>query len=268
MVWVVLIIAILIGVMMASSSDNKKQRALSGQVDESANLKKLQSISMEDSNNQPIFDKLIEIYKSGEPLHENSIITKEEKKKLYEAIKNLPDGHDYDFLSALQTGLLISRDPRENEPTGIILKPNEKCYFKTKNCILNTIQKIYKTVNYGGIRTNMGAFRAGSFMINSKDVEGYSAFGAGSCYVTNQRIVFTTDDNKNKVIPIKSVLSYATFEENAVLINIANATPVVFNFPCNGMFGISSKPGFEGLAFFYDDKMSFLYALDKVLNEE
>lgn len=266
MVWIIVIVVLLVVIMMASSTSDKNAKALSGQAQEDANWKRLESIKMSDPNNQPIYDKLVEIYQSCEPLYENSILSKEKTIELCKQISGVTNERDADYLSAMQFELLRSREITVSTGTvDIQLKPCEKCYFRTKNSILNTVQKLCKTVTYSGLRYNFGAYRLGTLTLNSKDIEGYQPFGGGSCYITNQRVVFTSNNNKNKVIPLSSIISYAPYEENAVLLNIANSSPVIINFPCTGMFNITKQ---EGLVLFTDDKMHFLYALDSVLEEK
>lgn len=263
MIWTILVVLIFVTFFMSLSSNSKNSIALSGQCGEDRNWKKWQSIKMQEVQNQPIYDKFIKIYQSCEPLYENSVFTRDEVKDLVGQMLNISNEDDKDYILAISHELSQSRTPNDYAPsTGIQLRPNEKCFFKTKNCILNTIQKLYKNVSYSGLRYNVGAYRMGNLTLNSKDVEGFRPFGGGCCYVTNQRVIINAFDNKNRVIPLREILSFATYEENAVLLNIENSRPVIINFPCNGMFNITQR---GGAIIFNDDKMHFLYALDEVL---
>jgi len=266
MAWILVGVILIVGIMMAASNNSKNEKALHGQASENANWKKHTSVRMEDPQNTDVYNKLIEIYKSGEPLFGNSVASEDEVKSIFAKIKAISNEHDYDFISAIQMTLMIGRNPSDTASSeGIQLRSGEKCYFKTKNSILNTVQKVLKNINYAGLRYNVGAFRMGNISLAANDIEGFRPFAAGNCYVTNQRIVFTSDANKNKVINVRDILSFVPYEENAVLINIENATPVIVNFPCNGMFNITSR---ESIVLFNDDTIAFMYALATVLGHK
>lgn len=264
MEWILIALVIFIVMIFTSSSDSKAEKCLGGQEEEDENWIKLESVTLESEESAPYMKLLTDIYRSGETLYDNSVASNEEIRRVTSEISTLSNEHDIDYLTAINFELL-RRDPSPTAPsTGIELNPREKCYFKTKNSILNVIKKITRTVTYTGFRYNVGAFRSGSMTLNSNDIQGYSVFGGGCCYVTNQRIIFKTDDNKNKVISLGSILSYALYGDTAVLLCIANSTPVIINFPCTGMFNISSSCG---AVLFMDDKIQFLYALDEVLEK-
>ena len=228
-------------------------------------MEKIESVEMEDPINTEIFSELVEIYKSGEPLYDNTLYSNEHMTELSEKIKNIDNEHDADYIGAIQLELLQSRERNHSaSSTGIQLNPKEKCCFKTKNSILNTAQKLSRTINYSGFRYNVGGYRTGTMTLHSNDIEGFRSVDGGCFYITNQRLIFNGYNNHNKVVALGKILSFAPYEDTAVLINIANSSPIIINFSCTGMFNISSQ---GGLIFFMDDRLHCLYALDEVLEE-
>lgn len=245
------------------SKQNQREN-LSGQSPEDEHWKSLESIVMSDASNTPLFNKLIALFKSGEGFYSNEIFSKEEINALSDNLERLENMHDKSILSAIYQDILLSRDSLfySAGSSGLQLQPGEECLFKTKNSILNTVQSVYKKLNYYGFRANMGMYRSGTIYYKPEDVEGFRAFGSGTTYITNKRVVFITNSNQNKSYNLKSILSFAPYEGNSVLLNLANEKPVVINFNLNGMLYFSDPNNVE---IFNDDKMNFLYALDKAL---
>ena len=82
----------------------------------------------------------------------------------------------------------------------------------------------------------------------------------GKIFVTNQRIAIV-GDNKNKVIPLGKIISYAPYEKNGIIINVENSNAIILDMLTNGTFTMLNT----GERVFCDAKIRFLYALDEAL---
>ena len=175
-------------------------------------------------------------------------------------IDNVKEPTDFDYVEALYTELM-NRIVFVGGNAGLQLHPKEECYYSEINCAVYTVQKLNKQISYGGIRTNLNGYRAGTFSVNAYDVEGYKLYLQGKVFVTNQRIVIV-GNNKNKVIPLGKIISYAPYEKNGIIINAENSNAIILDMLTNGTFEILKT----GERAFHDTKISFLYALDNALS--
>ncbi len=237
-------IILLVGLMNGSSKKAGEPKHLTG-------FEPIENVQMKSEKGLEVFNGLKEVYENGE---DRAVM------KYKDIINTVSDPTDSDYVQALYTELL-NRIVPVGGSKGLQMHPQEECYYSEINCAVYTIQKINKQITYGGFRANLNGYRTGTFSINSYDVEGYKLFLQGKVYVTNQRIVIM-GANKNKVVPLGKILSYAPYEKNGIIINIENGNAIVLDMITNGTFEISKI----GERFFHDTKISFLYALDNAFS--
>jgi len=223
---------------------------------------KLQDVKMQ----SPIAQKIFDFYKSM--LLDKKLILAEvfcdiDLRREWNKIRNdenLVSGQDANIIDALDTS--FCHYLQEIAPSNIILNPEEKCYFNSQLCVVNTVQKIGRNVTYGGIRFNENGVRSGNCTIYSNDVSGFKVFDFGTVVVTNQRIIFK-GENKNKVIPIGTILSVDNYEDNGVIISMSNReNPIIIRFRADKCF--YHRPQSEYYCF-YNDLNWFNKAIDKAL---
>ncbi len=239
-------VIIVIGLLNSASKKPGEQRNLSG-------FETLESVLMKTEQGTTVFNGLKNIYESGE---DKAVMNYKEQ------VNSISNPTDADYIQALYTALL-SRIVFVGGSKGLQLHPKEECFFSEINCAVYTIQKLNKQISYGGFRTNLNGYRAGVFSVNANDIEGFRLYLQGKVFVTNQRIVII-GSNKNKVIPLGKIISYAPYEKNGIIINVENGTPVILDMITNGTFEVLPT-GERG---FHDSKVGFLYALDYALNPE
>lgn len=142
----------------------------------------------------------------------------------------------------MTTVLLLRRDYanlemlaniRERYNSEINLKNGETVLFKDKSNSLFTVQKLFTEVSYGVARTAQGAFRAGAGTIKSHQVEGLKMKSNGTLYLTNKRVIFVGDNNETTVLNFGQIIDAIMYEEDGILLKMANAKPIVFNFNAN-----------------------------------
>ena len=255
---------ILLAIFMAACSNSTQPTA---SINERDDLKKIDSITMEDESNNDLFDTLKSIFKSGETYEEYAIQNgftnqaefDDEVQSKIDVIKN---EHDKDILESLHS-ILGTRGMFLTNGKGLIMHPREECYFRCTNTLVHTITKLMKNITYTGFKYNKGLFRSGSMLVTSKDIMGWKEYSRGTMYVTNQRVVLIGIDNKVKSIPLGQIVSYSNYENNGVLFQIANSNPLIFNLPCDGMFHFNTAAG----TLFSDDLYPCLLALDKVFEK-
>ncbi len=220
----------------------------------------INTLKMDSPKAQQVFD----FYKSmlldkKLNLHEvlRDVNLRRELNKIKAIQKSLPNDNDMVFIDALDSEFCDFTASRA--PDGIILNPQEECYFNTQACAVDTIQKIARNVTYGGIRTSNNGVRFGSGTIYSKDVEGLRRFDAGTLLVTNQRIIFK-GTKKTKTISIGSILSVDKFDDNGVIISMSNReNPIVIRFIADKCFNYVKE---HDIAFFYNNLNWFYKALE------
>lgn len=243
-----IIILVVLILLFAISGSSKK----AGQTQKLKGFEHINNVQMNSATGNSIFQGLKQIYEEGS----------DEKVMEYKnKINSVTDQHDADYIDALYTELL-QRIVNVGGSKGLQLQPNERCLFSDLSCAVYTIQKLNKNIVYGGFRTNINGFRTGMFNVMANDVEGYKIFVQGKVFVTNKRVV-VLGTNKNKVIPINKIVSYAIYESNGILINVENSNGIVVDLITNGTFEVASN----GERFFHDSKFGFLYALDKAITE-
>lgn len=236
-------------------------------VQERSDLKKIDSIIMENESNSNLFKTLKTIFKSGntyeeyaqENGYEDSIAL---NKKFQNQIDVIVNKNDKDILSSLNDAL-FDRGLFITSGKGLIMHPQENCFFRCTNTIVYTITKLMKNISYTGFRYNKELFRTGNLYVTSKDITGWKEYSRGTMYITNQRIVIIGLDNKTKSIPLSQIISYSNYENNGILFQIANSNPFIFTLPCDGMFHFNTVIGTT----FEDDIYPCLLALDKVFEE-
>ena len=237
-------IILVIGLMFGSSKKPGEQRNLAG-------FEAIESVQMSTEQGVTVFNGLKNIYESGE---DKAVMNYKDQ---VGAVNNPIDS---DYIQALFTALL-NRIVFVGGAKGLQLHPKEECLFSEINCAVYTIQKLNKQISYGGFRTNINGYRTGTFSVSANDIEGFRIYLQGKVFVTNQRIVII-GNNKNKVIPLGKILSYAPYEKNGILINVENGSSVILDMLTNGTFEVLPT----GERDFHDSKVGFLYALDNALN--
>lgn len=236
-------IVMLFGLMNGSSEKAGETRRLTG-------FEPIEDVKMKSEKGREVFNKLKDIYKSGE---DKTVMNYKN------IIDTVTDPTDFDYIEALYTELL-SRFVPVGGTKGLQLHTNEKSFFSEINCAVYTIQKLNKQISYGGLRSNINGYRTGTFSVNAYDVEGYKLSFQGKLFVTNQRIAIV-GDNKNKVIPLGKIISYAPYEKNGIIINVENSNAIILDMLTNGTFTKLNT----GERVFCDAKIRFLYALDEAL---
>ncbi len=210
----------------------------------------IENVQMKSEKGLEIFDGLKKVYESGE---DRTVLNFKDQ------IDTVKEPTDFDYVEALYTELM-NRIVFVGGNKGLQMHPKEECYYSEINCAVYTIQKLNKQITYGGIRANLNGYRTGTFSVNSYDVEGYKLYLQGKVFVTNQRIAIV-GNNKNKVIPLGKIVSYAPYEKNGIIINIENSNAIILDMLTNGTFEVLKT----GERAFHDTKVSFLYALDNAL---
>ena len=234
---------------------------------ENENLKKYTHVLMEDSTNNELYDVLKSIFESGDTYEEyaqknnieNSVVVFD---KFQEQIDSITNEHDRDILDAMNDELRC-RGMFITNGKGLIMHPREKCYYRGVNAVVHTITKLMKNISYSGFKYNKNLFRSGNMLITSNDIVGWKEYTRGTMYVTNQRVVIIGIDNKVKSIPLGQIISYANYENNGILFQIANGNPIIFNLPMDGVFHFNTQFG----TLFEDDICPCLLALDKAFEE-
>ena len=256
---------ILIGYIFATFSNSSTPATAS--CIENENLKKYAHVLMEDSTNNELYDILKSIFESGDTYEEyaqknnieNLVVVFD---KFQEQIDSITNGHDRDILDAMNSEL-SGRGMFLTNGKGLIMHPREKCYYRGVNTIVHTITKLMKNISYSGFKYNKNLFRSGNMLITSNDIVGWKEYTRGTMYVTNQRVVIIGIDNKVKSIPLGQIISYANYENNGILFQIANGNPIIFNLPMDGVFHFNTSVGTQ----FEDDIYPCLLALDKAFEE-
>ena len=237
-------IILLVGLMNGSSKSPGMPHVLTG-------FEPIDNVKMKSENGQNIFNGLKEVYNSGE---DKAVMNYKD------LIDTVTEPTDSDYVQALYTELM-NRVVFVGGNKGLQLHPKEECYYSEINCAVYTIQKLNKQITYGGFRANLNGYRTGTYSISAHDVEGYKLYLQGKVFVTNQRIAIV-GDNKNKVVPLGKIISYAPYEKNGIIINIENSNAIILDMLTNGTFEMLKI----GERAFHDTKVSFLYALDNALN--
>lgn len=240
------IIILLVGLMNGSSKKAGEPRHLAG-------FEPIENVQMKSEKGQEIFNGLKDVYESGD---DKAVLNYKD------LIDTVTEPTDSDYVQALYTELM-NRIVFVGGSKGLQLHPKEECFYSEKNCAIYTIQKLNKQITYGGLRANLNGYRAGTFSINAYDVEGYKLYLQGKVFVTNQRIAIVGDE-KNKVIPLGKIISYAPYEKNGIIINVQNGNAIILDMLTNGTFELLSI----GERVFHDTKISFLYALDNALGSK
>lgn len=251
----ILVIAVIIAI--ASSSNGNKNHV---NCDGSTYIN-INDVKMDNPKAQQVFD----YYKSmiiGKKINFDEVLHDVNLRREYHKIKQiqntLQDDDDLTYIEALEnefTNLTSSITPN-----GIILNPQEECYFSAQICAVDTIQRVAKNITYSGIKTTNGSIRFGSGTIYSNNVEGLRRFDAGTIIVTNQRIIFK-GTKKNKTIAIGSIISIDNFDDNGVIISMSNReNPIVIRFAADKCFYYNKT---NDIRFFYNDLNWFYKALEK-----
>lgn len=246
LILIVVGVILVIGLMNNSSKKPGEQRNLAG-------FEAIENVQMRSEQGAVIFNGLKTIYESGE---DKAVMDYKDQ------VNSIDEPTDLDYIQALYTALL-NRIVFVGGSKGLQLHPKEECLFSEINCAVYTIQKLNKQITYGGFRTNLNGYRAGTFSVNANDIEGFRIYLQGKVFVTNQRIVII-GSNKNKVIPLGKIISYAPYEKNGIIINVENGGSVLLDMLTNGTFEVLST----GERDFHDSKVGFLYALDNALNSK
>lgn len=183
-------------------------------------------------------------------------------------IKTVTDEVTRDFFESMTTPLLLrsgyaqlesAKQKNERHNSEINLKDGEYVLFKYKSAAIFTVQKLFTEVSYGGARVAQGVFRAGAGTINSRSVEGLKLKDNGVLYVTNKRIIFIGNNNATTVYSIDKIVAAVMYEEDGILLKIANANPVVFNFNANFTYD-------SNLGLFDDSRLEAYNVIDSLVH--
>lgn len=217
----------------------------------------IDEIQFDETDAEALFSKLKGYYKDG------TIVNSKDMGVLEATISDMKiNDFDKDLLISLVYAL-NDRDITMGLPTEkILLRKNELVYYREPNSVVYNIDTVARNISYCGFKTNQSAFRTGNMIVKSNEVKGNKRLGAGNLFVTNQRIVFVGNDNSSLNIPLSSIISYAFYEDNGVILTLSNRKPIIVTFPFEGDFHNTHT---ESVGVLFDDcKTQLLYAFDKV----
>ena len=186
----------------------------------------------------------------------------------FEQIKSVSDESTRDFFESMTIPLLLrsgyaqldsAKQKNERHNSEINLKDGECVLYRYKSAAIFTVQKLFTEISYGGARVAQGVFRAGTGTINSRSVEGLKLKDNGILYITNKRIIFVGNNNATTVFNIDKIVAAVMYEGDGILLKLANANPVVFNFNANFTYD-------SNLGLFDDSRLEAFNVLDSLIH--
>lgn len=186
----------------------------------------------------------------------------------FEQIKSVADESTRDYFESMTTPLLLrsgyaqldsAKQKNERHNSEINLKDGEFVLYRYKSAAIFTVQKLFTEVSYGGARVAQGVFRAGAGTINSRSVEGLKLKDNGILYITNKRIIFVGNNNATTVFNIDKIVAAVMYESDGILLKLANANPIVFNFNANFTYD-------SNLGLFDDSRLEAFNVIDSLIH--
>lgn len=188
-------------------------------------------------------------------LQSYTLLTNKEESSIKELLKTMSKGTDYDIIS---NGFFTLALRKIKSPIGqidIMLNRNEELIYSTNSISLFRYATDTRTIMGSGFRKSEHGFKlfGGTYKaINNEELKMIE--GLGKLYVTNQRIIYITDQNKTYTIPMSRIIDFA-IEDNSVIITVSNGKP--YKFMTNNNF------------FYYEDSavVDSTYHIAKSLQE-